>query len=711
MPEILDCVKARSFVTSLKVLRDGRIAFATKLHGAKICSAEECSIKLNFANVRLNSSTTAICFDNSGQLLAFANDKIIYIVHLGSKNILKTINTDGESIQLLIFDDNSQYLIAGSKNGRVLQYRFNSGSLLARLCSFPHEVADRAKIRQNFVSAFAMHENKLAASGFGGTIVVIDIFSRANKIALNNGRSRTNALCFLDNDTLISGNFDGVVKIFSIKNKKILKEIITPLNRIRQIVIMPNSNFIMLCSNTNYITIIDIKNYKITHNNYVEFKNIVTRIATLDDETIIATLKDGTIKKVRLPSISKLKSFIVHNSLDKAFELAEREPMLQDTAEHLKLISLYNKIYNEATQALINQNITLATELTSMFKNIPSKQKEISSLFIAFKNYNRFKVLYLEKKIVLSYAMCVKFPELKNTPIYKNMEKNWIDAFKNAQRQLLLGQNQNAKALLSGYIHVTSKKDMIELILKQNKEFIQFIIAANKKDYIKAFILASRNKILQQIPSYDTINKELDIQILNIDKLINKGDIKFARAALDKINDILHLKRQINILYKKCNHFEELQAHYEQDNFKECYESLDKHPLLYDTELGILLNKYWNDIAKKCEISALKGNVKEIKNILGELIKLEKRRDKIGDFLRLAFHVKIKAYILKKTYTKAEKTIYFYIDTFGLDQEINSLSKKYEVKSKSKLAITQEFGTNRVMRGSWINSDLIDNSN
>lgn len=711
MPEILDCVKARSFVTSLKVLRDGRIAFATKLHGAKICSAEECSIKLNFANVRLNSSTTAICFDNSGKLLAFANDKVIYIVHLESKNILKTINTDGESIQLLIFDDNSQYLIAGSKNGRVLQYRFNSGSLLARLCSFPHEVADRVKIRQNFVSAFAMNENKLAASGFGGTIVVIDIFSRANKIALNNGRSRTNALCFLDNDTLISGNFDGVVKIFSIKNKKILKEIVTPLNRIRQIVIMPNSNFIMLCSNTNYITIIDIKNYKIAHNNYVEFKNIVTRIATLDDETIVATLKDGTIKKVRLPSISKLKSFIVHNSLDKAFELVEREPMLQDTAEHLKLISLYNKIYNEATQALINQNITLAAELISMFKNIPSKQKEISSLFIAFKNYNRFKVLYLEKKIALSYAMCVKFPELKNTPIYKNMEKNWIDAFKNAQRQLLLGQNQNAKALLSEYIHVTSKKDMIELILKQNKEFIQFIIAANKKDYIKAFILASRNKILQQIPSYDTINKELDIQILNIDKLINKGDIKSARAALDKINDIPHLKRQINILYKKCNHFEELQAHYQQDNFKECYESLDKHPLLYDTELGILLNKHWDDIAKKCEISALKGNVKEIKNILGELIKLEKRRDKIGDFLRLAFHVKIKAYILKKTYTKAEKTIYSYIDTFGLDQEINSLSKKYEVKSKSKLAITQEFGTNRIMRGSWINSDLIDNSN
>ena len=648
MPEILDCLKARSFITSLKVLQDSQLAFATKFHGAKICSSDEYIVKLNFSNEKLNSSTTAICFDNSGQLLAFANDKVIYIVHLESKKILKTITTDGESIQLLTFDESSQHLIAGSKNGRVLQYRFDNGSLLARLCSFPYEVADKAKIRQNFVSAFAIYENKLATSGFGGTIIVMDIYSRANKIALNNGISRTNALCFLDKNTLVSGNFDGVVKIFSIKNKKLLKEIDTPLNRIRQISLMPNPNFIMLCSNTNYITIIDIVNHKVVHNKYVTFKEIVTRIATLDDETIIVSLKDGTIAKVKLPSIKKLQSLMLHNSLDKAFELVEREPMLQNTPEHLKLNSLYSKIYNDATQALINQNITHATELTNMFKKLPSKQKEINSLFIAFKSYNRFKVLYLEKKIALAYAMCVKFPEFKNTPIYKKMEENWIYIFQNAQRQLLLGQDHNAKALLNEYITVTAKRDMIELILKQNEEFIQFIVAANKKDYTKASLLASRNKLLQQTPSYNRLNKELDKQVLDIEKFIYLGNLKSARKTLDKINNIVHLKRQVNTLYKECNHLEELQAHYEQNNFKECYESIDKHPMLYDTELGILLNKHWSEIAERCEIAALRGDVNEIKNILGGLIRLEKRRDKIGDFLRLAFHVKTKVYLMKK---------------------------------------------------------------
>jgi len=709
MPEILDCIKARSFVTSLKVVQDKQIAFATKLHGAKICSSEQCSVKLNFVNEHLNSNTTAICFDNSGELLAFANDKLIYIVHIESKTILKTISTDDESIQLLTFDGSSQHIIAGSKNGRVLQYRCDGGSLLARLCSFPHETVDRSKIRQNFVSAFAVNKNKLATSGFGGTIIIIDIYSRAHKIALENGRTRTNALCFLDDDTLVSGNFDGVVKIFSIKNKKLLKQIDTPLKTIRQIVVMPNPKFIMLCANTNYITIINVDTYKIIHNSYIEFKDVVTRIATLDDETIIVALKDGTISKVKLPTANKLQSLILHNSLDKAFELVEKEPMLQDTPEHIKLNTLYTKIYNDATQALINQNITRATELTNMFKKVPSKQKEINSLFIAFKNYNRFKVLYLEKKNTLAYAMCAKFPEFKKTPIYKKMEENWIYVFKNAQRQLLLGQHHNARSLLSEYITIPAKRDMIELILKKNEDFIQFIVAASKKDYAKASSLAFRNKLLQEIPSYATLNKELDKQIIYIQKLINSGDIKSAKEALDMIKDVVRLKRQTNIFYNLCSLVDELQSFYAQDNFKECYESLDKHPLLYDTELGILLSKHWHNIIEQCEIFALKGNISEVKKILGDLITLEGRREKIGDILRLSFHVRIKAYLMKKSYSQTEKMIYSYIDTFGLDQEINTLRKKYESKSKKKLAITQELGTNRVMRDNWVNSSLINN--
>ena len=710
MVEIDDCIKARSFITSLKVLDNKNIAFATKLHGVKISTSQDCSVILNFANEYLNSSTTAICFSNDGTLLAFANEKIIYIVNLNSKDIIKTINTENEPIQLLTFDDSSTHIIAGSSNGRVLHYRVDGLSLLCRLCSFPYNREENVNIRQNYVSAFVFNKNILAVTGYGGTIHIIDIHSRANSIVLENSKARTNALCFLDDDTLLSGNFDGIIKIFSLKDKKVLKQVDSGLNRIRQIIILPNPNFAAICSNANYITILDLRSCKIVHQNYIEFDEIVTRIAVLDEDTIIVSLKSGKINKVKLTSVKKLNSLITHNSLEKAFLLTQDDYMLQDTNEYIKLESLYSNLYNQATKALINQNIALATELLSPFKSLKSKQKEITLLFLAFKNYHRLKVFFLDKKYTLAYAICAKYPELENTPIYRKMEDVFKEIFKNAQRQVLLQQPHNAKALLGEYITIPAKRSMIELILKQNKEFIQFIVAVDKNEYAKASSLSNRNKTLVQIPSYASLTKRLDKHIQEIKAFLKQGDTDNAYKVLELIKDVVHLKSISRILKNEAKNIELLQKYYADNDFKSCFEELDKYPHLKTTQLGIMLSDYWNKTMHTCEVYALKGNVNEIKKTLGELISLEGRLNKIGDLFRVAFHIRIKTYIFKKAYQNAEKTIYSYIDTFGNDSEIRTLMNKFETKSKKKLAITHN-SLNAPTRDSWINSSLIiDNS-
>jgi len=709
MIEIDDCIKARSFITSLKILDNKNIAFATKLHGIKICTSDECSVKLNFANERLNSTTTAICFNKEGTLLAFANDKVIYIVDLTTKDIIKTINTDNESIHLLTFDETSTHIIAGSSNGRVLHYRVEGLSLLCRLCSFPYDRSQNVNIRQNYVSAFVFRGSILATTGYGGTIHIIDIHSRANNIVLENGKARTNALCFIDDNTIISGNFDGIIKIFSIKEKKLLKQIDSPLTRIRQICIMSNPNFAMICSHTNYISIMDLRSFKIVHENYIEFEDVVTRIAILDENTIVVSLKSGKIHKVKLASANKLESLLLHNSLDKAFELVQGEPMLQDTQEYIKLKSLYSNLYNEATQALINQNIALATDILNPFKSLRSKKNEINLLFIAFKNYNRLKIFFLEKKYTLAYAICAKYPELENTPIFRKMEEVFKEVFKNAQRQMILKQPNNAKALLNEYITIPAKKSIIQLILRQNKEFIQFIVAVDKNEYAQASSLSNRNKTLMQIPSYNQLTKKLDKHIENIKAFLKKGDTLSAYKIIELISDVIHLKSKMRIFKNEAKHIEILQKHYEKDDFKACFEIMDECPYLSSTDLGILLSKHWNKIMHKCEGLALKGKVSQIKNTLGELGSLEGRLNKIGDLFRVAYHIRIKTYIFKKAYINAEKTIYTYIDTFGIDSDIKTIMDKFEVKAKKKLAITQNSQAS-VTRNSWVDSDLIINN-
>ncbi len=706
MGKIYECVKARSLLTSLEVLKNKDIAFATKLHGAKICSSDECSIKLNFIHQYLNSSTTAICFNSDGSFLAFANECLIYIVNLLTKDIIKTINTQNEPIELLSFDDTTTHLIAGSKNGRVLHYRIEGLSLLCRLCSFPYKRDESSVIRQNFVSAFVFRGTKLATTGYGGTIQIIDIHSRANTIVLENGKSRTDALCFLDEYTLISANVDGVLRLFNLKEKKLIHQLDTPLIKIKQISLLPNPHYAMLCSHTNYLSIIDLRSFKLIHKNYMEFNDSITHIATLDEETILVSLKNGQINKMIFPSQKKLSSLILHNSLEKAFLLTQDEPMLQDTQEYIRLTSLYTNIYNEATQALINQNISSATQLLQPFVNLKSKKKEINLLFIAFKHYDRLKIFFLEKKYALAYAICAKYPELENTPIYRKMEEVFKDVFKNAQRQIILQKINNAKAFLFPYITIPAKRSSIELLLKQNKEFLQFIIAVDKKEYAKACTLAEKNKYLQNVPSYSVLINTLEKKIERIKESIKEGNTKKASKIIELLQEIVHLKSKTRIFRSEIKHLKELQNHYENNDFKSCFDTLDSYPHLSNTQLGTLLNEYWCKLISSCEKYALKGNINEIKKTLGELIFLDGRLEKIGDLFRVAYQIRIKTYILKKSNNSAEKIIYAYIDTFGIDSELHALMQRFEKTAKKKLAITP-INAQRVTRDNWTHSGLI----
>jgi ABC-type multidrug transport system ATPase subunit len=123
-------------------------------------------------------------------------------------------------------------------------------------------------------------------------------------------------------------------------------------------------------------------------------------------------------------------------------------------------------------------------------------------------------------------------------------------------------------------------------------------------------------------------------------------------------------------------------------------------------ELGELLENHWSKLMQKCEEYALAGNIKEIKKTLGELIGLYSRRNKIGDLLRVSFHVRIKTLSGKKDFKAAEAIIYSYIDIFGIDSEISEIMKKFEKSTKQKLAIS-EAQFERPRRDKWRDFDTI----
>lgn len=707
MPKVMECQSSRSEITELKVLDDNLVAFSTKIHGINIFSSTDCSVKLKINRVheQLNSYTTATTFSPNAQFLAFAVKQKIYIFHMPSRILIKTIHAENEDVEILSFDPESRYIIAGTASGRVLQYRYDGSSMLARLCSFESKKGpSKIKEGESFISSLSFYKNRLACGSHNGEICIVDLHSRANKISISNSKVRITSLCFIDEKTLISANSDGKIYINYLDNRQKSKQVDSGFTTISSITLMPNRNYIMINGNTNYVTIYDIKRLKVAHNKYIEFKDKVDKVVLAPNNTLIVSLKNLHIYHAELPSIAQLKSLIIHNSLDEAFNMCERDFMVKDTKEYEQLKKRYNKIYNEAAQALINQQKKLALQLTEVFMNVPSKKDEIKLLFKAFENYSKLQTLYLEKKYTVAYALCTQYPALQHTFQYKKMEEVWKDAFKNAQRHILLGNNDLAKTSLNEFATIISKQPLIKLVLNHNKHFIEFLKAMEAKNFQKVNEIAKTNKIFTQIPTYKNIENEIQNSLLEIEKHIKKCDIETARSSLIKFQNLPQIVSEVTRLTQECDNIEKLQSAYKANNFALCYEILDAHNNLSFTDIGVLLEKHWSKIVHKSEEFALKGNIKDIKATLGELIHIETRREKIGDLLRVSFHTKTKALMAKKSFKNAENIIYSYIDIFGLDNEISSIMKYYEAKSKLKLAITQN---SRQERDGWINSKII----
>jgi len=239
MPKIQECTSIRSDIISVSDLNNGLFAYSTKHHGARILSADECSTTVNIVDKNLNYQTSTVSFSKDIKLLAFTNSNLIYIYDITNKQTVKTIKTDKELVELLEFDPGSQYLFAGTKSGRVLQYSSRGGSVLSRICSFSHK-ANSNKSRSSFVSALAFYNNKIACSGYGGLIYIVDIFSHANKNIITEPKSSATSLCFIDDNLLISGHLDGSLNIHSLKDKKLLKKLDMPFLKVSKILFLKN---------------------------------------------------------------------------------------------------------------------------------------------------------------------------------------------------------------------------------------------------------------------------------------------------------------------------------------------------------------------------------------------------------------------------------------------------------------------------------------
>jgi hypothetical protein len=692
-------IDTHSRVFQLALLNEETIAFSTRYHGASLYNTKEKKLLSHITHKHLNSQTIATTFSPNGRFIAFASPHVIYVLETQTSAPLQKISLANHGISTLFFDPDSHYLIVGTQDGRVLQYRIYTNSLLSRLCSFDTSTSKRA------VESFASFHNLLGCGAQNGTILVINLYAKANKIKIQAGHKAIKTLHFLDEDTLLSGDAEGVLTLHKFKEQTKVQNIHTPLEQISQILCIKESEYLLVHGGGYEIALIDSNKKKVIQAKFIQTSSPIEKIILAGEDLFIAQ-SDSTLTRVNILSTDALYSAMLHNTLDEAYTLIEHNPLLQTTHYYKQLQERYKIAYTSALAAFQKRNKAEVLEYLQPYQKIKQTQEEVKLFLKAFDNYERFCDLCREEKYALAYALSTKYPLLRHLPPYQKMEQHWRQTLQQAQKHIIAGKINDAKELLHPFITVSQKRDIVKLILQENTLFLSFLKACESQNFFQATQLAQKHTLVKKLPNYLALEVLMQEKLTSIAKELKKGHVEKAEEMLLSLHGVTELQEELESLQRDCIALRELQRAYEHNDFARCYEILDTNLSLHTSQLALLLEKHWTKMIARCEEYALDANITQIKNTLGELLTLPSRLEKIGDILRLSFQRKITHLLDARMYHNAQNIIYSYIDIFGIDSEILEHMKHYEALAEKKLAITHEQDA-RGQRDSWIYSSIV----
>ena len=240
------------------------------------------------------------------------------------------------------------------------------------------------------------------------------------------------------------------------------------------------------------------------------------------------------------------------------------------------------------------------------------------------------------------------------------------------------------------------------------KNYERFRELCKDKKYALAYAMSAKFTKLQETTEFIKMEKSFQISFENAQKLILLNLPDQAKEQINKYITVLSKRDLLQLIINNDEYFRNFLLAYSNNDFVTCYEIIDKHKKIKLLKTSTLLEMHWNQLVSKCESYATQGNISAVKSTLANLIHIKSRADKIGDLLRLSFHIKIKQLLDINSFTSAEAIIYSYIDIFGIDAEIKNLMTKFEKNSSLILAITHQ--EKKVSKYAWRDSKIIMSS-
>lgn len=618
-------------------------------------------------------------FDPFNHRFAFGTDRSesVHLIDLNQKKITRRFELEEQHPTTLAFDPSGSYLVCGTDQGRVLLWRNDSSTLIARMHSFP-EYAPYSTIKPkfNFVSAIAFEENLVATTGYGGSIVLTDYRSQTQTQRLHPGHVKNGALLFYKN-SLIAGNQSGTILKLDCTGKSPNQRLSTAMGLITHLLPAGADPYILAASEQRRIILIDADELKVVHERYIELDEPITALSKDQDNKIYIGTAKGELFCFDIQPLNQLDALIESAQYAEAYRFTRQEPLLQKSGSYAKLESIFEKERQSARIALEKGESEKAKTILHPFLSV--KSKEISALTTAYAQMERLAYLFKQQKFSPFYGLIEQYPLLRSTSLFLQAEKLWSEQFAQAQKLMLVGKSKEAKAQLQLFTAVTAKSALIQLLLQHFDVLKQCSKAIHNHDYRTLMQLSRRYPVIRKLPSYSQLISEAGELVRAITDAIKAKEFEQASFLLDELAGVVQYEKDFERLKIFASHASNLHHAIAHSHWRSAYRMIDSHPELMILPWANELEAQWHQKLRQCETYAIRADVSAIRRELSNLINLPMRHERIGDILRTAYQIQLKL-ILRSDSAKFASGVKNYCELFGMDTELRYLLKTAQMQ-------------------------------
>jgi len=636
--------------------------------------------KEKFLHLKIPAKTNLYCtFDPHQRRLVFGTDQsdMLHLIDMDRKKIIRRFELDNQSPTALSFDSSGSYIVCGTDQGRVLLWRSDSSTLLARMHSFPDYSSSAAtKPKFNFVSAIVFEENLVATTGYGGSIVITDYQSQSQSYRLHPGHVKNSALLFYK-ENLIAGNQSGTLLKLNRNTKYPSQRLSTSLGPITHLLRVGPEPYMLAASEQRRIMLIDGDEMSILNDRYIELDEPIASLCKDEEGKLYVGTQGGGLYRFDLEPNHYLDTLIASKEYADAYRYARKEPLLQKSGSYKELESIFQKTLQAASLILEKGETEKAKALLQPFGSV--KSKEIAAVFSAYAQIERLKYLFQQQKFSPFYGLTDQYPLLRSTSLYIQVEKFWAEHFAQAQKLMLLGKAKESKAELQLFSTVGVKGPLIQLLLQHFDVLKSCSKAIHARDFQTLKQLSQRYPIIRKLPSYLQLIEEageLEPAIMNA---LKEKAFEKAFVLLDELAEVVQYEHDFIRLKAFASQANNLYHALTNKQWRSAYHLLDSHPALSTLPWGKELEDQWNQKLQLCETHAIRGDIPAIRQELGPLINLSGRHGRIGDILRTAYQVQL-VRMVPNDPAGFKTGINNYCDLFGMDTELRALIKTAQTK-------------------------------